>query len=291
MSISSEISRIQQNVDDAFTEIALKLGTPIPADRTSDDLAHYISEIPTGGVVVTETQDSHGGSIVSIESTNAFWFNWMGETPEFVSTLGTVNWTLDNTTYSSWTPTTDKATTIKATTNLTTFSAAMTTYDYVILWEVEIKPAYLTGATDITRPIRNGYYIASWIYKRPSNYANLNAGTYNSNAVESWLIGFEDYYNASGVRAIAYAPSYGIYSAATAPTFSSSTSNTPTVTVKTPTVAARCSTTYFSTGNAGYIDTTNSTIKMTAKLYRLPVGKGWRRKMYTDFFGWFKGGI
>lgn len=48
MSITSEISRIRQNVSGAMTAIANK-GVTVPAGSTSDDLADLISEIETGG--------------------------------------------------------------------------------------------------------------------------------------------------------------------------------------------------------------------------------------------------
>lgn len=68
MSIQSEITRISGNVADALTAIANK-GVSIPAGSNSDDLATLIGMIQQGGgqgMVVVETQDSHGGTIVTI---------------------------------------------------------------------------------------------------------------------------------------------------------------------------------------------------------------------------------
>ena len=68
MSIASEISRISQNVSDSLDAVALK-GVTVPSGSTSDDLPTLIGLIPTGGgggMTVVETQDSHGGTIVTI---------------------------------------------------------------------------------------------------------------------------------------------------------------------------------------------------------------------------------
>lgn len=67
MSISSQITRLTENVSDALDAIQAK-GVEVPAGSNSDDLATLISLISTGGggVVVTETPDEHGGTIVEI---------------------------------------------------------------------------------------------------------------------------------------------------------------------------------------------------------------------------------
>lgn len=68
MSIQSEITRIAGNVSDALTAIAAK-GVTVPSGSNSDDLADLIAQITgggSGGVVITDTLDSHGGTIREI---------------------------------------------------------------------------------------------------------------------------------------------------------------------------------------------------------------------------------
>ena len=66
MSIASEISRIAGNVADSLDAVAAK-GVTVPAGSTSDDLPGLIAQITGGGgMTVIETQDSHGGTIVTI---------------------------------------------------------------------------------------------------------------------------------------------------------------------------------------------------------------------------------
>lgn len=71
MSISSEISRISQNVADSLEQVALK-GVTVPAGSTSDDLPDLIAQISQGGgggVIITDTTDSHGGTVRTITAT------------------------------------------------------------------------------------------------------------------------------------------------------------------------------------------------------------------------------
>jgi len=87
MSISSEITRISGNVSDAFDAIEAK-GVQVPAGSTSDDLATLIALISGGGggVVITETPDSHGGTIVEITG-EEIWLQSKNATPTTSSQL------------------------------------------------------------------------------------------------------------------------------------------------------------------------------------------------------------
>ena len=70
MSISSEITRISGNVSDALTAISNK-GVTVPVGSNSDDLATLIAAIPTGSgsaITITDTTDSHGGTIRTISA-------------------------------------------------------------------------------------------------------------------------------------------------------------------------------------------------------------------------------
>jgi hypothetical protein len=68
MSIQSEINRIISARDSSFTAVAAK-GVTVPSGSTIDDLPGLIALIATGGgVTVTETQDTAGGTIVTIVS-------------------------------------------------------------------------------------------------------------------------------------------------------------------------------------------------------------------------------
>lgn len=66
MSIASEIARISTNISDSLDAVAAK-GVTVPSGSNSDDLAALIALIPSGGgIVVIETPDPHGGTVVEI---------------------------------------------------------------------------------------------------------------------------------------------------------------------------------------------------------------------------------
>lgn len=68
MSISSQISRISQNVSDSLDAVAAK-GVTVPSGSTSDDLPELIAAIPTGSgsaISIVDTTDEHGGTIRTI---------------------------------------------------------------------------------------------------------------------------------------------------------------------------------------------------------------------------------
>lgn len=81
MSIQSEINRISGNVSDALDAIEAK-GVTVPAGSNSDDLADLIEQISGGGgVVITDTLDSHGGTIREIMAVDTFRMEERSVTP------------------------------------------------------------------------------------------------------------------------------------------------------------------------------------------------------------------
>lgn len=208
-------------------------------------------------------------------------YSWMGINAEHVSTLYTASLTLADTTYPSWTPSTT-AKTIKATANADTFVADMSEYEYLLRWTFDFTAAYAEGTTLKAAPVRECIVLHQEICRRPNGLANIAADNWNSNAcLTLFTAPLLEYYNTSGALTYTYASSYGVYLGATAATFSSSTSNTPTVTIKTPTINARCNSTYFSTTMAADIDPDNSTIKVVGDLFRYKKG-GSMRSMYQE---------
>lgn len=70
MSISSEISRIAQNVSDSLDAVAAK-GVTVPTGSTSDDLPDLIAQISGGGTIsIVDTPDSNGGNVRTITAIN-----------------------------------------------------------------------------------------------------------------------------------------------------------------------------------------------------------------------------
>ena len=215
------------------------------------------------------------------QGTGNYVWSFIGDHAEYVQDLYSYDVALEDTLYATWTPsTTAKA--IVATANVGTFSANLSEYEYLIRWRCTFDGVYPAGTELKAAPVRECAELWQAIIKRPNSVANLNSSNFNSNAcVTMFSAPLLVYYNTSGSLAYTYSISYGFYPAVTAATFSNSTSNTPTVTVKRPTLNARCNASYLSTTMAAAIDQENSEFKLRGELYRADVGT-LTRKMYDN---------
>lgn len=206
-------------------------------------------------------------------------YNWMGDDAEFVSKVYESQFALADTLFATWTPsTTAKA--IQATQTASTFSASMTEYEYLIRWRVRFDAAYNEGATLKAQVFCECAELWQVLMRRPNSLANLAAENFAGNACLTYFSApLNVYYSTAGTKTYTYSISYGIYPSVTAATFSSSTANAPTVTIKTPAINARCSSTYFATARASELDQSNSIVKIVGELYRMKTGAA-ARSMY-----------
>lgn len=196
---------------------------------------------------------------------------WLGKDAECIdSAVYSVTDALKNTTFNTWTPSTTAATMVSAK-SPKTFVADLANYEYYLVWECGVDMAYTGSPTLKAHFLFSRCYLVQQITKRPSTFAKIQAKDFDGNACTSlYTSNFLRYYGTTqGSVTYTWSTSYGLYFGASAATFSSSTSNTPTVTIKTPTLSARCSTTYFSTGNAALADKDNSEYWIRGKLYRV----------------------
>lgn len=197
---------------------------------------------------------------------------WLGADATLVKEITLTNVKLADTAFASWTPSTT-ATDILATRTAGTFTASdMSDYDYYICWDTVIPIEYQSGAVDKARGIFLAAYHVQAIVRRASSYANYQAGNANSNVNVSAFTGgnFYRYYGSTqGTITYTNSTSYGFYGTVTANTISSTTAASPTITLKTPKVTARCSTTYLSTSNAALIDQDKTVIKQKCRVYRV----------------------
>lgn len=183
---------------------------------------------------------------------------------------------LADTGFATWTPSTTASAIVTAD-NVTTFVANMVDYEYLIHWKCTFDAVYPSGTTLKAAPIREIADIWQVVLRRPNSINTIESESFVGNGcVTMSTTPLNVYYNSSGVKSYTYSISYGIYPAAAAATFSSSTSNTPTVTVKRPSYNSRCSSTYFSTARAGDIDQDESMIKIRGELWMVPIGSTMR---------------
>jgi hypothetical protein len=195
----------------------------------------------------------------------------MGESTELVKSYPKETTLLSATGFNGWTPSTT-AKVIVATSNLEQIDVDMAAYEYCIVWRFLCQPVYSSSATNVSRTVKNAQVLYQFLLRRPSNLANLAAGTNNGNAsVTPMNYAALEYYNASGTHALAWAASYGIYATAPSPSFASSTATTTKVTIRRPPFNARCNGTYLSTANAAEIDQANTKLELECKVYRMKV--------------------
>lgn len=214
-----------------------------------------------------------GGMARFVDAEDFSSYDWHGEGAELVSEVYAPHeFALEDTSFNGWTPsTTAKA--IKATVTAGTFTADFSKYEYMLKWLCEADLVYEDGTATKARTERVAMVIVQILLRRPNSLANIEADNFAGNAcVTARSSALMEYYNASSSHTYTWSASYGLYPSATAATFSSSTSLTPTVTVKTPAWNARCSTTYFSTTVANAVDQSESKFRMKCDLYRFEIG-------------------
>lgn len=206
------------------------------------------------------------------EATKKVPYTWQGENTEFLSNFATLSYTLKNdTTYSSWTPSTT-AGSIKATGNHGTFVADMSKYEYIIEWLWYVQMVYPDGQTYkacVDRTFGAFYHV---VMRRPYGLDNFAAGNWTYNYCTQDYAGSQYiiYWNTSGTKSWT-GTSYGVYCTAQASSLSSTGSNAPTVTLKRPQIYAKCNASYFSTTRAGEVNQEKTTIKMIGNLYRVDI--------------------
>lgn len=203
--------------------------------------------------------------------------------PELVRVVCDQEFSLADTGFSTWTPSTTAAV-IKASQNITTEVLDMANYEYILKWETSFFAAYQSGATMKAQVIYETADQYQQIRRQPNNLANLQTLNFNSNTCTTYFTcPLLRYYTSAGASSYTHSISYGIYPALVAATFSNSTSLTPTLTVKTPTINARCYASYFATARAAELDQANSKVHLVGKLYKQEI-PGEVRAMYEEMY-------
>ena len=207
------------------------------------------------------------------KTTGTYSWDFKGFRPELLGNFAyNYEETLADTDFASWTPSTT-ASVIVASGNAGTFAADLEKYEYLLRWRYTCDFVYNSGTTMKAVPVRECADVWQTIMKRPNTLANIEAENYNGNTCITQLsTPLLVYYNTSGSKTYTFSITYGVYPSPVAATFSNSTSNTPTVTVKYPSISARCNSSYFSTARAAGVDQDESVIKMKGEIWRVEKG-------------------
>ena len=208
-------------------------------------------------------------------------YGFLGLAAEKLGDIYTADYTLDETGFATWTPSTTAAAIVAAKTLTDTLAADMDAYEYYLRWKFDADVAYKSGTTMKYTTTRELEELWQVIAKRPSSLDNVASDSFNGNNCSTYFTaGLTVYNNSSGVETYTWSASYGLYLSATAATFSNSTSDTPTVTIKTPAINARCSGTYFSTARAVDVDQPNTKLALRGELWRVSKDSSPSRDMY-----------
>lgn len=249
-----------------------------------------------GGIIATV--DSPGtkrlltnGKVCKSDILLDYDYSWMGESAELLKTYPKETTKLSDTLYNGWTPsTTAKA--IVATSNLEQIEIDMASYEYAIVWRFLTEPVYGSSAVDTARVVRNAQSIIQFCFRRPTNLANISANTYNGNTYANTLSqAVLDYWNNNSAHTVAWSASYGLYISAPTPAYASSTATSTKLTIKRPPMNARCSTTYFSTGNANAVDQANTYLYLDCNVYRMKAGSCPTFNIYKKVIDIYRGGF
>ena len=228
-----------------FTAIAdaIRAKTGSQATIVADDFPTAIAAIPSGG----------GGL-------------------EHIASMPDLEIALEDTDFATWTPSTTAKAILAAQTLGTFVATDLDDYDYYVRQRTYVHVKYKSG-TSTAKGMFQLCCGENWncITRRSGNASTLNSGNISTNLNEAisttYLL---KYYNTSWTAL--YTSAYGIYPSNTAQTLSSTTAVSPTVTVKSNVVNAKCQATYFSTGMAANVDQAATTIKIVTDIYRAEGG-------------------
>lgn len=194
-------------------------------------------------------------------------YAWAGPNATLYKSYDNLTYTLAQTSFNTWTPSTTATQIIAAQTYGSLTVTDLTDYDYYILHLFDFHPVFVSGATLKTTVKRN---LSAWVHMVSARYTNegaFSSGVPNnpksgSLTSEAILI----YYNSSGTETYNNSStSQGIYaSSAPAAPGAKGTAISSTFTIKSPVVSAKCSNSYFSTARAAELDKNASTVTMSA---------------------------
>lgn len=199
---------------------------------------------------------------------------------------------LKDTGFATWTPSTSSKV-IRTAGTIGTFTALdLSKWDYWIRVYGYFDIVYRDGTTQakaqLLRVACENWYC---ITRRPSTLTNLRNGTRDYSTAEAiqniWVL---HYTTSASASTITYGQSYGFFLANSVPTLSSMSVESPTVTVKSPALNARCSTTYFSTAFAAKVDQAKSKFIFKADVYKSKAGYT-RKFAYSGMTDTFNNGL
>ena len=270
---------IAMHVDGA-ENVRLKASSPIIIRPRESDV--YTGRYAVTPSLEPQTVETKNKVLLENVEISAFPYSQLGLDLERVKTLMDSEWTMEETEYPDWDPSTT-AKVIVPSTNLEVYASSMTEYDYYLHWQYRADIAYAAGTTMKAVPVREIVDLWQVLIRRPSSLANITAEVYNANTCVTYFSApLLEYYNTSGTRTFTWSATYGFYPSAVAATFSSSTAADPNVTIKSPSISARCNSSYFAVARGANVDREVSTLRLAGELLRVRSGSSPARKFFEN---------
>jgi len=284
-SVSDGAYSVSGSATSQLTTAAGATITPTESTQTAISANTYalgdikVGPIPSNYVVTTDADavaaDIRSGKTAYVNGskiTGTKTFSPWGDDWELVKEFTDITGNLkDDTTFNSWTASTTAGTLLSGPTFGTFTATDLTQYEYVILYDCGLCLKYNAGATLKVMPHTYSFIYTVLIHRHPTSLTGWRGNTWTTNSYSGTSNYYLAYYKSDGTETIA-ATTYGVYFTSTAPTLSSTSSASPTITVKSPNVVARCSTTYFATARKTEIDSENSKFFSRARVYRVNKG-------------------
>ena len=241
------------------------------ADITLSYKGSTIAEVSASGTTKLNTKGKFCEDDISLQYVKPVspW-SYLGANPVKVLDIAETETALSATGFNTWTPSTT-ASTIVNSSDVGTLELDMENYEYVILWYFDLTLLYDGTETNSAKLMRSIQVLRGEIIKRPGSLSKLISNEYNtnSNAVFNTAgYGLLDYYDTSSVNKINYTYA-GLYPSYAQSPLSDNTSDTPTITLKSPQIRAQCNASYWSTANAGKVDKANSKFKLRGEVWRV----------------------
>lgn len=144
-------------------------------------------------------------------------------------------------------------------------------YEYYTRVRTKVSCAWSAGAT--FKAAQDVYGASYWytIVRRPYNTTQIAAmddARQYVLAVAS-TSNYYQYWNTNGAKTVTTGLSYGVYGVNVAPTLASATAASTTLTISTPTITIRTSSTYFADARWAELDADNTTIQLVIDLFRV----------------------
>lgn len=260
------------------------------ADITLSYKGATIAEISASGTKTLKTGGKYCEDDISLQYVKPIspW-SYLGANPVKVLDIAETETALSATGFNTWTPSTTSAAIVDSS-DVGTLELDMENYEYVILWFFDASFVYDGTETNTAKLLRSIQVLRGEIIRRPGSLSKLISNEYNtnSNAVFNTAgYGLLDYYDTSSVNKIYYTYA-GLYPTYAQSPLSDITSDTPTITLKSPQIRAQCSTSYFSTSNAGKVDKANSKFKLRGEVWRVDK-RGVMGEMYKNIVDMYNG--